>query len=51
MSSSDDIKDVELFVSWFALEEQLKTLLQQLESLNEELDELKESMDEWGDNL
>ena len=44
MSSSDDVEDVELFVSWFALEEQLKTLHEQLEALAEALDDLRDSL-------
>jgi len=44
MSSSDDVEDVELFVSWFALEQQLKVLHEQLEALAEALDDLRDSL-------
>ena len=44
MSSSADLEQVELFVSWFALEQQLKVLHEQIEALNDALDDLRDSL-------
>jgi len=49
--STADLADVEIYTGYFAMEQQLKVLLEQLQALNDQLDELRECFDEWGDEL